>query len=895
MIIERIRLRNFLSHSDSDIYFDTGINMIIGQNGAGKSSIVDAIRFALFSDKRTRRTEDMIKKGERYMEVELYFRSEGHSYRIRRTIERRGKSISTDAEIERDGSIITRGASDVSNYVEKNVLNINKDVFLTSIFVRQGEMDALVSKDPAERKKILDEILNIDRLEAGYLLLKEVIDDLTANVSDYDYLKNELQSKINEIDNNNKQIEELESKLRLIEPEIKALEEEINIKENKKDHLNEELHRLNAQLETIKKYEMELAESQSRKASIEMEVVKLPSIEEELKRLENNAAVVKRNEIIEYINLKKDLGSLSEIIEGLKSDLSKYDEAHRKLEDLQSFRSEFLEKKKRKEDLDKLRSSLKEDEDNYQSAVRNIENIKKWIENEEKEIERMSAFISEILKIQEITPEIINSRRAEINSSLMQIEGKIASLNASIDAMRSHKMEVEENAAMLSGRGVCPVCGTHLGTEKSEDLVKHYGEEASRLEEDINKTENEIKKLDEERKHQKKLLDRINGKDVERLIASYNLLSSKRAELKKFMDDEARLKEAHLKAEAAISQYNSIDLGDLEAKNEEWLKANAVISSIDIENIRSRFEEKNKQLNDIIKRMNEIEVNIPDVESYNENSLKRIDEELNSLRNKKNELYAKKAAMDEIQKTIEHFKEEISKKKGIEDSQAEVNAQLLQINDDLKQLSSRLDKINVDQYEWKSLHKVLLQDNEKLNIAVADIRKRLEKKETIIKAIADLKRVREAFSKDGVPAIIRKSASEFITNQTRQYIQRFELDIDDVDVDQDFNITVFRGGIAEGIDSLSGGERMAVAFALRVAIAQFLNKDVSLLVMDEPTAFLDEDRRSDLANIIEYSLKDSSGIPQVIMISHHRELLSASDLALEVKKRNGSSIVDVIR
>nr|WP_243687341.1 AAA family ATPase [Methanobacterium formicicum] len=48
MIIESLHMTNFKSHRDTRIEFDTGISIIIGGNGAGKSSILEAVSFALF-------------------------------------------------------------------------------------------------------------------------------------------------------------------------------------------------------------------------------------------------------------------------------------------------------------------------------------------------------------------------------------------------------------------------------------------------------------------------------------------------------------------------------------------------------------------------------------------------------------------------------------------------------------------------------------------------------------------------------------------------------------------------------------------------------------------------------------------------------------------------------
>ncbi|MEM0506247.1 MAG: AAA family ATPase, partial [Thermosphaera sp.] len=61
LIIRRVILEDFLSHKDSNIQFDEGVNVIIGENGAGKSSILEAIYYALTSEKwRAGKIEDLV-------------------------------------------------------------------------------------------------------------------------------------------------------------------------------------------------------------------------------------------------------------------------------------------------------------------------------------------------------------------------------------------------------------------------------------------------------------------------------------------------------------------------------------------------------------------------------------------------------------------------------------------------------------------------------------------------------------------------------------------------------------------------------------------------------------------------------------------------------------------
>ena len=90
MIIESIVIKNFKSHRDTKIEFNTGISIIMGDNGAGKSSILEAVSFALFKQHSGKKLEQLIRTdhqnpdGKNKMSVELEFKSNGRTYRVLR-------------------------------------------------------------------------------------------------------------------------------------------------------------------------------------------------------------------------------------------------------------------------------------------------------------------------------------------------------------------------------------------------------------------------------------------------------------------------------------------------------------------------------------------------------------------------------------------------------------------------------------------------------------------------------------------------------------------------------------------------------------------------------------------------------------------------------------------
>jgi ATPase involved in DNA repair len=83
------------------------------------------------------------------------------------------------------------------------------------------------------------------------------------------------------------------------------------------------------------------------------------------------------------------------------------------------------------------------------------------------------------------------------------------------------------------------------------------------------------------------------------------------------------------------------------------------------------------------------------------------------------------------------------------------------------------------------------------------------------------------------------------------------------------------------VEMLSGGERIAIALGLRLAIARALMGELGFMILDEPTIHLDSQRRSELLNVIKES---TNAVPQIIVVTHDEEVLRIADYVIRVEK-----------
>ncbi len=204
MIIDSIAIKNFKSHRDTKIEFNTGISIIMGDNGAGKSSILEAVSFALFKQHSGKKIEQLIRidrqnpDGQNKMSVELEFTSNGRTYRVLRE---RGKSTSkAKIEIKEGGRFqpLSIGDKQVTDDVQA-LLEMDGDLFLNAVYVRQGEIANLVDKTPSEKKQVIGKLLGIESLEKAWK-------NMLPLMNQYEMQKIKLDGKLEDLDGLNDEI-----------------------------------------------------------------------------------------------------------------------------------------------------------------------------------------------------------------------------------------------------------------------------------------------------------------------------------------------------------------------------------------------------------------------------------------------------------------------------------------------------------------------------------------------------------------------------------------------------------------------------------------------------------------------------------------------------------------
>ncbi|MDZ4765344.1 MAG: SMC family ATPase [Chloroflexota bacterium] len=171
MLPLRLEIRNFIAYRSPDVLVFDGIHLacLTGANGAGKSSLLDAITWALWGEARTRSDDELIHQGQTEMHVILKFEQDGTTYEVARRRQRKARGSTQldfyayNAKGER--SILSGASVTETDKVIERAIKLSYKTFTQSAFLKQGNADAFTRLGSGERKQMLAKILDLERYD----------------------------------------------------------------------------------------------------------------------------------------------------------------------------------------------------------------------------------------------------------------------------------------------------------------------------------------------------------------------------------------------------------------------------------------------------------------------------------------------------------------------------------------------------------------------------------------------------------------------------------------------------------------------------------------------------------------------------------------------------------
>jgi len=317
-LITSIELGDFLAHSDTKLEFENGVTVFVGDNGAGKSSMIDAITFALFGQHTRKSNKSLIKRGSNQGFAKVGFSINGRQYEAVRKIDSKGSLAAKFSEIIGDDRI-ELAAGERKQFGESMTHEIEKTIGLDfeklkiASIVQQGELNSIINAKPKEFKELLNAIIGIDKLDVASESMKSV--------------NKEFREKIREkIGYDDTDIEKLSLDLEIYQKEIKEAKPEKNQLQLKQEKLHNEVDDLRKKVESEAPKIDKINQLELRKKEL-LEYAKeaIHEIQHEIN--ENESKIRDCKGCFEHADLKEDLESkIQKVEQAIEDTLKKIQE-----------------------------------------------------------------------------------------------------------------------------------------------------------------------------------------------------------------------------------------------------------------------------------------------------------------------------------------------------------------------------------------------------------------------------------------------------------------------------------------------------------------------------------------------------------------------------------------
>ena len=932
MIFQRLELKNFKSHEDTVLNFDKGITLIVGGNGAGKSSILEAITFALFTHSEVKTQSQLVRTnkgitGKTEMEVNLTFKTTNGVYRVERKVVRTTKpskdskknkeSVKSDSELyEIIDSRKRKIASSVKEVNEeiKRILMMDSTTFLSAIHVRQGQISKLIDEAPHKRKELIGQLLKLDDLKKAHENIRWVIQEVKSDIKHADEdIKppKELDSMLDEA---NSQNEELQNKEKILYGNLEGMENNLKTHSEIKEQLDQikekydgfktSLEFKQKELETLNNYHQELAKKLLSISENETEIETLRPCTEKFKRFTEF-----KDNYQKYNSLKIEENAKSQIIEENdkhkgtiekeKENNDRFLELSGEIEELekttQSLAFEIgqladLEKRKNdaKGEIDRYANQLN---DFYTNSITALNDLDLDCKTDDVSLDELEDIISGYIVA-------IEEEAKKIESELEVHQNEIIRLNHEIDSTDESLEDIKKVDSK------CPTCQSEITEAKKAELISTYENTIST---DSGKI-TEINVLVEDLKAKKSIKDNA----VSQLTSIKNKIDSNRIIWDNIGKMNGEIEEIDKKiTEIESKKSDCIELkSQLEEKQNEhkaleeshkaYDVANALIKSDEEEaQIRSQLSglstaihEIEKTLENLIELEPDLSLEITDDELneqidilndknnrfiYLEGLINDKEEFENKLKVNEGEIQTKTASIEEIKRAIEECNYDEEKHNDI--------------NEMVEKFRESVNALNISLIEVQKDLQINQNDINLIKSAIEENNKNIKKHEALDDYVKLLTDFRMLYGKDGIQKDLRKQHRDAIQVYARRFFEKFNFNYSDLTLNDEYDITITGPEGLATLDMVSGGEKIAIALSLRLAITQVMSKgDIETILLDEPTIHLDSFRKQELINV----LRSMAIIPQMIIVTHDDELENAADYIIKLKKVDGISRVEQV-
>lgn len=550
MIPRKLQLRNFMCYREDvpPLEFD-GVNIacLSGENGAGKSALLDALTWALWGESRLRSDDDLIALGAQEMEVDLVFALDGQDYRVirKRNKAKRGQSW-LDFQMRNNGTWKAMSAATLpeTQRLIETTLRMGYDTFANSAFLRQGHADEFTRRKPAERKKVLAEILGLDIYEGLEVKAKERVKTLDVQIKVLEGQIVELEREAAKRAHYAELVAQSEARAAQVEEQVHAAEKtlaEANERVQGLERLKAQRDEYEKQLDRLRNERNKLAQSVeergrkltaareflTRRDEILANIAKLRAAEAEVERLEGLRSLfdtlhVRRNTCVKALDdarhqIERELQKFEGQLSGLRDRASERPKLEAKLAQLKAqiggetnLSDELEAVRARRQDIqERLRSvrKLLPEREKLQgqidlrrdSLVATREELKRRLKEYAEQLKDVDRWRVELGQVgtERMHLEQEERRLAALRQTERESSERAGALRAACSAAEAQGKEINKKLAMLSDDvRACPLCGNELGHEGITHIETEYETQRQRLREEYSASKREAEQME---------------------------------------------------------------------------------------------------------------------------------------------------------------------------------------------------------------------------------------------------------------------------------------------------------------------------------------------------------------------------------------------------------------
>jgi len=887
MLLQKIELENVKTHKHTVIPFQKGLNVLHGDNGTGKSTVLEMIGFVLFDYLKSKKHEDYVRdlhddKAE-YGTVRIWITGlDNQTYIVERTI---GKTSVSVHNALNNVKLDIDGVGKLKSWIKKQ-LGLRPEVdlgtlFDTAIGIPQGMIVNNFLEAPKERKAYFDPILQLE-------IYEEVWQNLGALKGAFDPDLKALQKEINKIEGEISEKANIVTKKDKLTRDIETITTELKSNESKKDKIKKDLDKL----KEIKN-RLETAENESKEIVIkqESEIKTLNALQTQLtesikaKKICDDA----KSDRDDYVKYSQEFTSLSE----------KNNELNEKKEALSKKNEKYLEIKSKSDQINekineakKASDKLKEIEPKYkkynelETSIKEQEKQLTTIQTQEENLTKQQKNVDDLNKQVKSQKDIVSKlpEWQKRNDELTSIEQKKSIIDSEISSLKNEILLYQHNQDKIV-KGVCPFSDQECKNISEGTFDSDYcNNEVKKKNESLKSKEREIELLKDKLKFKEEVqnnLEQINEanfkvKECESQI--YNAkkeiddLKSKILNKTKFLKEKEDLETQKKALKPIIDEYPSLKKNaDSKPKLEQdRIPIESDLKKIEMEkNQLKRLIESLKDVPELLKKTKVImDKSKSNYDSYQQNV--KISEKLTEIENKINESNKKtnefKAILKKKIDLIKDLKSQFNETEfaRVESEKADIDSKIASQKTLLGEKKNNLEEVN------DAVKKI--QEKE---IKLEECGKQEDKLKAQIYFIDKIRHWFREFIPKMRKALMNKI--NILASEIYRSIREDESAL--LEWTDDYDIIIKTSKTEKSLFKLSGGEKMSAALSVRLAILKALTK-AEFAFFDEPTTNLD----SIACNNLSIYINNIPNFNQLFVISHDDSFKRNSDYVIKFSK-----------